>query len=83
MLVELGEEKSKETAAQEEKSRRNEFEGRINILEHHYKHPRRWYDSNFGSALFGSIDNITEEMMTEMERRHPGYREHIATMKGQ
>jgi len=83
MLVELGEEKIKEAVDQEERAKREEFEGRIDVLEHHYNYPQRWYDSQYGSALFGSINNITEEMMAEMERRHHGYREHIAAMKGQ
>ena len=81
MLIELGKEKSEEALAQEEKARREHFEDRISVLEHHYKHPHRWQDSNWGSALFGSTSNITPEMMAEMERRHPGYTEHIASIQ--
>jgi hypothetical protein len=80
MLLELAEEKSKEAAAQEEKAKREYFEDRISVLEHHYKYPSRWYDSEWGSSLFGSVKNISPEMMEEMERRYPGYKEHIASL---
>jgi hypothetical protein len=80
MLVELAEEKTKEAATQEEKAKREYFESRISVLEHHYKYPSRWHDSEWGSSLFGSVKNISPEMMEEMERRYPGYKEHIASL---
>ena len=82
MLVELGEEKSKDAVAQEEQARRKHFETRISILKHHYMHPSRWNDTDYGSSLFGSINNITEEMIIEMEQFHPNYRSHLAFLKG-
>jgi hypothetical protein len=80
MLLELAEEKTKEAIAQEEKAKREYFEDRISVLEHHYKYPSRWHDSEWGSSLFGSVKNISPEMMEEMENRYPGYKEHIASL---
>lgn len=61
----------------------NEFDAKIELLEHHYKYPTRWDDYGSGmlkSALFGSIYGITESMYAEMERRHPGYRKTIQAL---
>jgi hypothetical protein len=79
MLVELGEEKEEMLRVQKKAASREEFEERIRILEHHYKYPSRWDDSEMGSSLFGSMSKITAEMMAEMERRHPGYSDHLAS----
>jgi hypothetical protein len=56
------------------------FEGRIQVLEHHYEYPARWNDSPSGSVLFGSPRNITEEMFVQMEKKYPNYRAHIAAL---
>ena len=56
------------------------FDGRIEVLEHHYEYPSRWNDSRSGSALFGSPRSITEEMFVEMEKKYPNYRAHIAAV---
>jgi hypothetical protein len=60
-----------------EEADRQEFEGRISLLIHHFKFPVRWNDTKEGSSLFGPINRITEEMFVEMEKRYPGYRDHI------
>ena len=60
------------------------FNGRISVLEHHYKNPTRWDDCGEGklkSALFGSIHGITEPMFVAMEKKHPDYRAHISDIK--
>jgi hypothetical protein len=60
------------------------FEGRLALLEHHYKYPARWDDNGVGSlvsSLFGSIHSITEEMIVEMEKRIPYYRSHIDNLR--
>lgn len=59
------------------------FNDRIEVLEHHYRHPERWDDYGEGklnSALFGRINNITEKMMVAMEKKHPDYRAHIRSL---
>lgn len=60
-----------------ENADRQEFEGRISVLVHHFKFPVRWNDTKEGSSIFGPINRITEEMFVEMEKRYPGYRDHI------
>jgi len=60
------------------------FNDRIEVLEHHYKHPERWDDYGEGklnSALFGRIQGITEEMFVSMEKKYPHYRAHIRDLK--
>lgn len=59
------------------------FNGRIKVLEHHYKYPERWDDAGKGrltSALFGSIHSITEDMFVAMEKKYPDYRSHIGQL---
>jgi hypothetical protein len=68
--------KEEERKAAEEYDKQ-EFESRIYLLVHHFKFPSRWNDTKEGSSLFGSIYRITEEMFVEMEKRYPGYRDHI------
>ena len=62
---------------------KREFDEKIEILDHHYKHPTRWEDYGKGmlkSVLFGSIYGITETMYAVMETRYPGYRQHIRSL---
>lgn len=47
---------------------------RIEYLEFNLKHPSRWFWSGECHPSY----NITGEEMTEMERLHPGYRDHMA-----
>jgi hypothetical protein len=50
---------------------------RLSILEHHFKHPSRWLDSANGSHLIGHPSKIEHKHLAEMEKRHPGYQEHL------
>ena len=50
---------------------------RLDVLEHHYQHPARWFDSANGSALAGHPSNIEAKHLAEMEKRYPGYQEHL------
>lgn len=50
---------------------------RLDVLEHHYQHPWRWLDSANGSALAGHPSNIEAKHLAEMEKRYPGYQEHL------
>jgi len=49
----------------------------IGVLEHHYQYPSRWFDSTQGSSLAGHPSRIEAKHIAEMEKRHPGYQEHL------
>jgi hypothetical protein len=49
----------------------------IGVLEHHFQHPSRWFDTPQGSALAGHPSRIEAKHLAEMEKRHPGYQEHL------
>ena len=81
MLCELIDEFNEDMRVQMIKEEKERFDNSISLLEHHYKHPMRWNDYGDGqlkSALFGSIYGITEPMFVAMEKKHPGYRNHIS-----
>lgn len=80
MLDALLEEKAADRLEEEKRMAKDIFDGRIEVLEHHYEYPSRWNDSRSGSALFGSPRSITEEMFIEMEKKYPNYRAHIAAV---
>ena len=50
---------------------------RMNVLEHHFEHPSRWFDSPYGSSLAGHPSKIEPKHLAEMEKRHPGYQEQM------
>lgn len=81
MLSALVKEREDEAIAKRIQYDKEYYEARIDILKHHYKYPSRWLDSSNGSALFGSIHYITAEMMNDMVKIYPDYREHIASIK--
>ena len=83
MLDDLIEEYNNERIEKKKKSEELFFMSRIDILEHHYAHPRRWNDTQYGSFLFGSPHSITEEMIDHMEHLYPDYRSHIESIKAQ
>ena len=80
MLDALIDEKDVDRQEEQNTVSREIFEGRIQVLEHHYEYPSRWNDSPSGSVLFGSPRNITEEMIVQMEKKYPNYRAHIAAL---
>jgi len=80
MMLELKAEYDADYEAARVKAEKERYDESIKLLEHHYKHPQRWSDSERGSSLFGSPRSITNEMMILMESRHPGYKKHIADM---
>jgi hypothetical protein len=57
------------------------FLDRVEELEFKYKHPMRWFDTKYGSSIgLSRVSEITPELMAEMTRRHPDYREHIQNL---
>jgi hypothetical protein len=81
MLDDLIEEYNKERFEKKKKSEETFFMSRIDLLEHHYAHPQRWNDTQYGSSLFGNPHSITEEMIDHMETLYPDYRSHIESIK--
>jgi hypothetical protein len=81
MLDELIDEISRERAIKSQKKIEDKFKAEIRILKHHYKFPDRWNDTPSGSSLFGSPRDITYEMICEMEKEYPDYREHIENIR--
>lgn len=80
LLSQLGQINTEYKAAYDAEVKRYEDErneGRLNVLEHHYEHPSRWFDSANGSGLAGHPSNIEAKHIAEMEKRHPGYQEHL------
>ena len=80
MMTELAAEFEKETADAEADRVKEQFESRLEVLEHHDKFPSRWDDYGKGSlksALFNSIYGITPAMYQEMEKRRPGFTDRI------
>jgi hypothetical protein len=80
LLSQLGQINTEYKAAYEAECQRYEDErnaDRIRVLEHHYEHPWRWLDSANGSALAGHPSSIEAKHLAEMEKRHPGYQEHL------
>jgi len=58
------------------------FLDRVEELEFKYKHPFRWFDTKYGSSIgLSRVSEITPELMAEMTRRHPDYREHIQNLR--
>jgi hypothetical protein len=81
MLDDLINEVSRERAIKSQKESEDRFKAKIGILKHHYKFPCRWNDNPSGSSLFGSPHSITEEMICEMEKEYPDYRDHIYSIQ--
>ena len=77
MVRELDLEHREERRLAYAKRQKENFDGRIDVLKHHYKFPERWRDTPNGSSLFGHPSMITEEMFVVMEGIYPGYRKHI------
>jgi hypothetical protein len=82
MVNDLYLEYQERTAASFARKEKEEFDGRISVLKHHYKYPTRWRDSSKGSYLFGLPSNISEKMFVAMEQIYPDYRQHIAAIAG-
>jgi hypothetical protein len=80
LLSQLGQINTEYKAAYDAECQRYEDERnkeRLDVLEHHYEHPSRWFDSLGGSGLAGHPSNIEAKHIAEMEKRHPGYQEHL------
>lgn len=50
---------------------------KIGILKHHYAFPDRWFDQLSGSSLFGSPEDIRSDLIYEMTKIYPDYKEHL------
>ena len=80
MMIDLMAEFEKETADADAAIVKEQFESRLEVLEHHDKFPSRWDDYGKGSLksqLFNSIYGITPAMYEVMEERRPGFKQRI------
>ena len=77
MLSDLEAEILAEEWARMDKAKADKLAARINVLKHHYAFPDRWFDGPGGSALAGSPDDISSEVMTEMTKIYSDYPSHI------
>jgi hypothetical protein len=80
MMTDLVAEFEDEATKAEVARAKEQYEGRLEVLEHHDKFPDRWNDFGKGSLkshLFGSINGITSGMYETMETRRPGYKQRI------
>jgi hypothetical protein len=67
-----------EDARKRAEAERRRFQDKLGVLEHHYNHPKRWYDGPNGSFLFGHPASVSAEHIAAMELRIPGYTAHLA-----
>ena len=55
----------------------------IGGLKWKYKHPERWFDTEYGSTITPTRPSeITAEALDEMEATYPGYTQHIQRVRG-
>lgn len=80
MMADLVAEFEDEATQVEVARAKEQYESRIDVLEHHDDFPDRWNDFGKGSLkshLFGGIHGITSGMYEIMEARRPGYKQRI------
>jgi hypothetical protein len=77
MLKELADEFQSERDFKMRELERGRLQGRLDVLKHHYKNPTRWLDGSYGSSLFGSPEDITQEMIEHMTVLFPDYPYHL------
>jgi len=79
-IMAIDDDYKKESEREHAKCERERFEGKLGALEHHYKHPSRWYDNPSGSTLCKHPSSVSAEHIAAMELRIPGYTVHLANI---
>jgi hypothetical protein len=60
-----------------DKAKAERLAGKIGVLKHHYAFPDRWFDGPGGSSLFGSPEDIRDDLLCEMTKIYSDYPEHL------
>jgi hypothetical protein len=77
MLKELADEFQSDRELKKHKMEQERLQSRLDVLRHHYLNPTRWLDGAYGSSLFGSPEDITQEMIEHMTHVYPDYPYHL------